>query len=365
MIVHWVCVHAAHLHRELFELRLSQEEAAAELEKTRQLLTAQRVVNQDYHKEVNLHQFCTTSPTLSLQVKALRDHICQLQTHHHLPERLSDQHSENCNTPLHTKSPDNPQPPSGKELKSRGAAKQIATRPAVGERESEGNLRVQPQAPSRGADRPVERGEVLAHEPGDGRSSGRGRLERGGVSEIVSEEEEEMKEDVSVSSSTQSSSEMGTPSTSTPLRPPLPPPSPGAQDTPPPLPPFSSSLSVIAEPPASAVEPHPPTEGGGSVTVGGSGEGGSGDSVSVTVTELSDEEEEEEDTMFEETLPNYTTGNSLYLISYRNVCSTCLCCLQRARLVGGLWPRPPLPPDPASGWPVRTTKRGRPPSPPR
>ena len=47
-----MCVCVADLRRELFELRLSQVEAAAELEKTRHLLAAQRAVNLDCQKEV-------------------------------------------------------------------------------------------------------------------------------------------------------------------------------------------------------------------------------------------------------------------------------------------------------------------------
>ena len=52
MYMYWFTCHAADLHRELSELRLSQAETSAELEKTRQLLTAQRTINQDYTKEV-------------------------------------------------------------------------------------------------------------------------------------------------------------------------------------------------------------------------------------------------------------------------------------------------------------------------
>ena len=43
----------ADIRRELFELRLSTEETAADLEKTRHLLAAQRAVNQDYQKEAS------------------------------------------------------------------------------------------------------------------------------------------------------------------------------------------------------------------------------------------------------------------------------------------------------------------------
>ena len=43
----------ADIRRELFELRLSTEETAVELEKTRHLLAAQRAVNQDYQKEAS------------------------------------------------------------------------------------------------------------------------------------------------------------------------------------------------------------------------------------------------------------------------------------------------------------------------
>ena len=53
----WVYLSAADMRRELFELRMSTEEAAAELEKTRHLLAAQRAVNQDYQKEVSFNQY--------------------------------------------------------------------------------------------------------------------------------------------------------------------------------------------------------------------------------------------------------------------------------------------------------------------
>ena len=161
-------------------------------------------------------------------------------------------------------------------------------------------------------------------------------------------EEDSIGEDISESVSLSPDSEKGTPSTSTPLRPPFPTPSYGgsSHDSVPPLPPLSSSLSVIAEPPP-VTEPEEvegrPREGGregrrggrgggkggelgslerreggervsggdgrtaGVVMRGEEGVGGSGDSVSVTVTEISDYEEEE-DTMFEETLPHNTTG---------------------------------------------------------
>lgn len=129
-------------------------------------------------------------------------------------------------------------------------------------------------------------------------------------------------------SSSHSSSEVGTPSTSTPLKA-VPPycshgSTSGGLEAPVP-PPLSSSLSAIVEPHSSITEPRMKTEenggreargggsvggGGGFVMIGGGEEGvGSsedGDSVSVTVTEMSDEEDE--DTMFEETLPQYTTG---------------------------------------------------------
>lgn len=139
-------------------------------------------------------------------------------------------------------------------------------------------------------------------------------------------EEEDSIEEEDISSS-HSSSEVGTPSTSTPLKAVPPHSSSGStsggleQPLPPPL---SSSLSAIVEPHSSITEPRMKTEereargggsvggGGGFVMMGGGEEGvGSsedGDSVSVTVTEMSDEE----DTMFEETLPQYTTGVGAY-----------------------------------------------------
>ena len=43
---------AGDIHRELSELRLSRVDTAVELEKTRQLLTTQRNINQNYRKEV-------------------------------------------------------------------------------------------------------------------------------------------------------------------------------------------------------------------------------------------------------------------------------------------------------------------------
>ena len=140
-----------------------------------------------------------------------------------------------------------------------------------------------------------------------------------GAEDGVGEEED----NISVSSSSNSSSGMGTPSTSTPLRPvhtsssssgggssrqgALPPP------------PLSSSLSAIAEPLEAGEREGGWVRGdrvavsgggGGFVMMGGGeeemGSGEDGDSVSVTVTEMS--EEGEEDTMFEETLPQHTTG---------------------------------------------------------
>ncbi|CAI8027493.1 Protein fantom [Geodia barretti] len=69
------------IRRELFELRLSTEETAADLEKTRHLLAAQRAVNQDYQKEIS----------------ALREQMYRLQTHH-LPQGVSDPHPEHHNT---------------------------------------------------------------------------------------------------------------------------------------------------------------------------------------------------------------------------------------------------------------------------
>ena len=47
-------VHVADLRREVSELRLAHADTAAELEKTRQLLSAQRAINQDYHREVHV-----------------------------------------------------------------------------------------------------------------------------------------------------------------------------------------------------------------------------------------------------------------------------------------------------------------------
>ena len=134
----------------------------------------------------------------------------------------------------------------------------------------------------------------------------------------------------SVTSLSHSSSGLGTPSTSTPLKPTLPPPSSTRQHDAV-FPPFSSSLSVITEPPANTTpKPRFEVDGGetevgsgrveggekgggneGFTMVGGGaeeglGSGEDGDSVSVTVTEMSDEGEE--DTMFEETLPQHTLG---------------------------------------------------------
>lgn len=54
----YMYVYAVDLHRELSELRLSHVDTAAELEKTRQLLAAQRTINQDYKKEVHMYK-CT------------------------------------------------------------------------------------------------------------------------------------------------------------------------------------------------------------------------------------------------------------------------------------------------------------------
>lgn len=137
-------------------------------------------------------------------------------------------------------------------------------------------------------------------------------------------EEEESIEEEAISSS-HSSPEMGTPSTSTPLKAVPPHSSSGSTSgrlEPPLPPPLSSSLSAIVEPHSTEsgmktkenggrdVRGGGSVGGGGFVMMGGGGEGvGSsedGDSVSVTVTEMSDEGDE--DTMFEETLPQYTTG---------------------------------------------------------
>ena len=122
-------------------------------------------------------------------------------------------------------------------------------------------------------------------------------------------DDESIREDVSISSSTHSSSGIGTPSTSTPLRPPLS--SSSTQNTIP-LPPFSSSLSVIADPP-----PLPPPVIESQMKTreieGESMVGGGEDSVSVT--EISNEEEDD-DTMFEETLPQHTTGQCLHKHGY-------------------------------------------------
>ena len=182
-------------------------------------------------------------------------------------------------------------------------------------------------------ERDSERNTALDQVPGDG-----------GVRD--EDEEDSIAEEISVDSSSHSSSALGTPSTSTPLRPPLPLSSGSRgqrEPPPPPPPPLSSSLSVIAEPPAS--EPQPKAggvgregggrgdvreggergdvrEGGGGgddgcelrevVMVGGGEEvfGEDGESVSVTVTEISDEGED--DTMFEETLPQHTLGTYVY-----------------------------------------------------
>lgn len=136
-------------------------------------------------------------------------------------------------------------------------------------------------------------------------------------------DKEESIEEEDISSS-HSSSEVGTPSTSTPLKAVPPHSSSGSTSGGPEPslpPPLSSSLSAIVEPHSSITEPKTKTRenggreargvgGGGFVMMGGGEEGvGSsedGDSVSVTVTEMSDEGDE--DTMFEETLPQYTTG---------------------------------------------------------
>ena len=51
------------LHEELSELRSSHADTVAELEKTRQLLAAQRTINQDYKKEVTYTCTCTLLET--------------------------------------------------------------------------------------------------------------------------------------------------------------------------------------------------------------------------------------------------------------------------------------------------------------
>lgn len=149
------------------------------------------------------------------------------------------------------------------------------------------------------------------------------KLMRNEMREKDEVEEEESIEDEEISSS-HSSSEVGTPSTSTPLKA-VPPCSSTNGRQEPPLPaPLSSSLSAIVDPLSSITESRMKTResggrevrdggtvgGGGFVMMGGGeervGSSEDGDSVSVTVTEMSDEEEE--DTMFEETLPQYTTG---------------------------------------------------------
>ena len=107
-----MCV--ADLRHELFDLRLSQVEAAAELEKTRHLLAAQRAVNQDCQKEVSLRDCshlslsfspsplslsCVHSLSHSLQILVLWD---QLSKHHSKPstELLSNHYD----TPTHSRS---------------------------------------------------------------------------------------------------------------------------------------------------------------------------------------------------------------------------------------------------------------------